>query len=49
MLPCKDCPNNMYVGQTGRDLSKRIKEHKRDNRAGDESSTVFSHERDFDN
>ena len=28
-IPCKDCPS-VYFGETGRALSDRVKEHKRD-------------------
>ena len=47
-MPCKDCPNNAYICETGRDLKQRIYEHKRDIRVGNTSSAVFCHVRDFD-
>ena len=46
VIPCKDC-ENVYVGETGRNLDKRMYEHKRDIRVGNESSGVFCHVRDF--
>ena len=45
VIPCKDC-ENVYVGETGRNLDKRMYEHKRDIRVGNESSGVFCHVRD---
>ena len=46
VIPCKDC-DNVYVGETGRNLDKRMYEHKRDIRVGNESSGVFCHVRDY--
>ena len=41
-LPCRDC-DEVYWGQTGRDLSTRLKEHKNSIRYGQENSAVFLH------
>ena len=45
-IPCKDCPNTAYVGETGRSLEKRKYEHRRDIRVGNEKSAIFCHVRD---
>ena len=44
-IPCNNC-DLVYVGQTGRNLSKRIIEHKRSIRYGQESSAIFQHVKD---
>jgi len=41
-VPCKDC-HRSYIGETGRDLKKRIHEHKGDIRRGNEKSSIFNH------
>ncbi|BHF62151.1 hypothetical protein SprV_0100513200 [Sparganum proliferum] len=41
-IPCRDCPRH-YTGQTGRRLSSRITEHKREVRRGDPLSQVATH------
>jgi len=41
-IPCNDC-NKKYFGETGRDLKKRIYEHKGDIRRGNEKSSIFNH------
>ena len=43
-LSCMDCPK-FYIGQTGRDLSLRIKEHKYAVRTAKDSSALFCHVR----
>ena len=43
-LPCMDCPK-FYIGQTGRDLSLRIKEHKYAVRTAKDTSALFCHVR----
>ena len=53
-LPCKDC-NSVYIGETGRKLSTRIKEHKKDIRNDKPFSAIANHannelhEIDFEN
>lgn len=44
-VPCKEC-NMFYVGQTGKDLSARIKQHKYSVRTGQVSNALFVHMRD---
>ena len=46
-IPCKTC-NKIYVGESGRDLEKRVKEHKISIKKGDENNAMFVHARDFD-
>ena len=41
-IPCNNC-NSFYVGQSGRGLSIRLKEHKAYIRKADESKAVFLH------
>ena len=41
------CPDTAYVGETGRNLEKRIYEHRRDIRVGNDKSAVFCHVRDY--
>lgn len=41
-IPCKDC-NDVYIGQTGRNLATRIVEHKRSVRYGQDNSAIFQH------
>ncbi len=41
-IPCSDCPN-VYVGQTGRQLYTRVKEHKDAVRRQDENSLLVLH------
>ena len=38
----------LYVGESGRDLEKRIKEHKIDIKNANEKNGMFVHVRDFD-
>ena len=44
-VECKvaDCPNGLYIGETGRNLSKRIREHGNDIRAANTSNALFKH------
>jgi hypothetical protein len=42
VIPCKGCPSR-YVGQTGRNLDVRIREHKNCVRTANENSAVFRH------
>ena len=44
-IPCNNC-DRFYVGQTGKHLEKRIKQHKYSVRSGQESSAIFCHVRD---
>ena len=46
-IPCKTC-DKIYVGESGRDLEKRIKEHKFDIKKANENNAMFIHLRDFD-
>lgn len=41
-IPCKEC-NNFYVGQTGKTLSTRLKQHQYSVRVGQTSSALFLH------
>ncbi|XP_076059380.1 uncharacterized protein LOC143036004 [Oratosquilla oratoria] len=41
-IPCQDC-EDVYWGQTGRDLNTRIKEHKNSVKYAQENSAVFLH------
>ena len=40
-IPCKTCPA-MYIGQTGRPLETRVKEHKTAVRNGEVSSSALA-------
>ena len=42
IIPCSDC-NCAYIGETGRSLSIRISEHKRNIRTGSLNSAIFLH------
>ena len=42
-VPCKDC-NLIYVGQSGKLLSERLKQHKYNIRTANESSALFKHQ-----
>ncbi len=41
-VPCKDC-NRFYIGQTGKTLEQRKKQHKYSVRTGQESIALFMH------
>ena len=41
-IPCKDCPKS-YIGETGRDLSARFREHKSDIQIQKKDSGVATH------
>lgn len=41
-IPCKDC-NKIYIGETGKDLDARIKQHKYSIRTGQQSNAIFVH------
>ena len=45
-VPCKEC-NKYYVGQTGKDLAVRVKQHKYSVRTGQTSNALFVHMRDL--
>ena len=45
-IPCKDC-DQVYIGETGRDLDTRIKEHKYACKIGNSNNALFVHS--FDN
>ena len=42
---CQDC-KKLNIGETGRDFSNRIKEHKFDIKSGNEKNALFVHVRD---
>ena len=42
VIPCKDC-NQIYVGESGRDLQTRLNEHKNACRQGNEYSAIANH------
>ena len=44
-IPCNAC-NKIYIGQTGKSLQTRLKQHKYSVRCAQESSAVFLHVRD---
>ena len=46
-IPCGTC-KKIYVGESGRDLEKRVEEHKNDIKNAKEKSGIFVHVRDFD-
>ena len=46
-IPCKTC-DKVYVGETGRDLKTRTREHKYDIKTANENNAMFVHTRDFD-
>lgn len=46
-ISCNEC-NKYYIGQTGKQLSKRIKQHQYSIRSGQESNALFCHIRDYD-
>ena len=46
-IQCETC-DKIYVGESGRDLEKRVKEHKRDIKNAEEKNAMFVHVRDFD-
>ena len=41
-IECDDC-DKKYIGETGKEVTKRIAEHKRAVKRGDASSNIFSH------
>ena len=45
-IPCANCPL-VYVGQTGKSLEARVKQHKYSIRSGQENSALFQHLRGF--
>ena len=45
-IPCANCPL-VYVGQTGKSLEARVKQHKYSIRSGQENSALFQHIRGF--
>ena len=45
-VPCMDC-RKLYIGQTGRPLDTRLKEHKRAVREADERNAIFTHVQNF--
>lgn len=44
-IKCADC-NHIYIGETGRELGKRISEHKNPVRRCDPLSTIYKHVQD---
>ena len=47
IVPCKDC-NQVYVGETGRNIMTRLDEHKRACRMGTQSNAIANHSLDLD-
>ena len=45
-IPCTEC-NKCYIGQTGKNLTMRVKQHKYSVRTGQESNALFIHQRDM--
>ena len=45
-IECRDC-NSFYIGQTGKELRQRIKQHQYSVRVAQESNALFIHVRDF--
>ncbi len=45
-VPCKNC-NRFYIGQTGKTLEQRKKQHKYSVRTGQQSNELFMHVRDI--
>ena len=45
-IPCNTC-KKIYVGETGRDLKTRVKEHQKDIKTANENNAMFIHMRDF--
>ena len=45
-IPCKIC-DKIYIGQTGKHLSERLKQHKYNVRTAVESSAVFKHQETY--
>ena len=45
-IPCKSCDKS-YIGQTGKELKIREKQHKSDILKGKETNAIFLHVRDF--
>lgn len=41
-VPCEDC-QLVYIGEAGRDLDTRIKEHKYAVRTGNNNNAIFKH------
>ena len=41
-IDCNDC-SKKYIGETGKEITKRIAEHQRAVRRGDSNSNIFSH------
>lgn len=41
-IPCKEC-HDVYIGQTGKTLDERIKQHKYSVRTAQDSSAIFKH------
>ena len=46
-IQCETC-DKIYVGESGRDLEKRVKEHRRDIKNAEVKNAMFVHVRDFD-
>ena len=45
-IPCQDC-NNSYIGQSGKGLATRLKQHKYSVRTGQVSNALFLHRNNF--
>ena len=41
-IECKDC-SSVYIGQTGKTLEKRVKQHKYSVRTGQSNNAIFNH------
>ena len=42
-IPCADCPDNVYIGETGRSVEQRVHEHKLDVRRQANTSSIYTH------
>ena len=45
-IPCNEC-NKKYIGQSGKELEQRIKQHKYNVRIGNTASGLFQHMNEF--
>ena len=45
-IPCKQC-NKKYIGQSGKDLTTRLKQHQYNVRVGNIASSLFQHMNEY--